>query len=168
MPRGSSAATGWRGVGRAPARGRPLAARTTQNSARASTGRYGADVRELGVIAIAGALGSVARYGATAWAQRRFGDGFPHGTLLVNVVGSFALGAVLGWALTGNVHKLTKAGVGTGFLGAFTTFSTFSCETVLLMKEGRLGAAAANVALNVVLGAVAALLGFWVASRGAD
>lgn len=125
-------------------------------------------MRELGIIAVAGALGSVSRYGLTAWAQRRFGDTFPYGTLIVNVVGSFALGTVLGLALAGKLHKLGKMGAGTGFLGAFTTFSTFSCETVLLLKAGRVAAAAGNVALNVVVGLAAAFLGFWVASRGAD
>ena len=119
----------------------------------------------MAVIAVSGAFGSLSRYGVSSWAHRRFGDTFPLGTLIVNVVGAFALGLVLGLALSGRFPKYAKAGASTGFLGAFTTFSTFSCETVLLMKAGRLGAAAGNVALNVSLGLAAAMLGFWLASR---
>ncbi len=122
-------------------------------------------MREIAVIAVAGAFGSLSRYGASSWAERRFGDVFPYGTLLVNVAGSFLLGLVLGMAIAGKLPKLAQAGVGTGFLGAFTTFSTFSCDTMLLLRAGRLAAAAGNIVLNLAFGLVAAFLGYWIATR---
>jgi CrcB protein len=125
-------------------------------------------MRDVLVIGAAGALGSMSRYGISVWAQRRYGELFPYGTLIVNAAGSLLLGFVLGMALAGKLPRVAGAGAGTGFLGAFTTFSTFSCETVLLVKTGKLGAAAGNVALNLALGLVAATIGFWIAARAAD
>lgn len=122
-------------------------------------------MRELAVIAVAGALGSMSRYGVSVWAVRRWGDTFPLGTFIVNAAGSFLLGLVFGMAVAGKLPKVARVGIGTGFMGAFTTFSTFSVDTVVLLKAGKIGAAAGNVALNVVVGVVAAALGFWLASR---
>ena len=63
------------------------------------------------------------------------------------------------------VERPARAALGTGLLGAFTTFSTFSNETVLLVQQGKIGGAVANVALNLVLGLLGAVLGLWLAQR---
>lgn len=114
-------------------------------------------------VAGGGAVGAVARHAVANWSQTRFGEGFPIGTLLVNVSGSLLLGLVLGMALAGRLSPTTKLALGSGFLGAFTTFSTFSCDTIHLLEAGRHGAALGYVAANVLLGALAAALGFTLA-----
>ena len=114
-------------------------------------------------VALGGALGSMARYGSSGLAVRWLGAGFPWGTLFVNVAGSFAIGllttlvAADGRPLLGND---ARAFVIVGVLGGFTTFSSFSLETLNLARSGQLGAAGANVALSLVVCLVAAWLGF--------
>ncbi len=106
------------------------------------------------VIALGGALGALSRYGLDRWAAR-FGSVFPLGTLLVNVLGSFALGLIAALAAAGRVPLLDqpdlRAGLTVGFLGALTTFSTFSGQTLEAWRLGNPGLALANVALNVTL-----------------
>jgi CrcB protein len=114
-------------------------------------------------VAVGGAFGAVSRYGISEWARTRFGESFPWGTLLVNVAGSLLLGVLLGLALVGDMPRSVKAAAGAGFMGAFTTFSTFSCETVLLAQDGKFDRALINVVANVVLGITAAVIGFWMA-----
>ena len=104
------------------------------------------------VIAAGGALGAVARHmvnnQVTAW----FGDGFPWGILAVNVAGSFAMGVlveVLGLAWTPSQE--VRALIVVGFLGAFTTFSTFSLQVVLLYERGQAGLAGLYIAASVLL-----------------
>lgn len=115
------------------------------------------------MIAVGGALGSLGRHGVSEWSRRRLGETFPYGTLFVNLAGSLVLGLVLGLALAGSLSKSSKAAVGIGFLGAFTTFSTFSCDTVLLLERGKVSAAFGNIAANLIIGVAAAWLGFLVA-----
>lgn len=115
-------------------------------------------------VAIGSAVGGVARLALSEWAQRRFADvlprsgvvAFPIGTMLVNVTGSFVLGvllvAVARMGSEGNTMRLLLA---VGLCGGYTTFSTFSAETLALMEHGSAGLAAANVAASVAL----ALLG---------
>jgi CrcB protein len=106
------------------------------------------------LIGIAGALGAVARYGTTAAMKYFLGDGFPAGTLVVNVLGCFFLGflAQLGeQQLSGQVKLMLSA----GFLGALTTFSTFGVETVNKFYEGQLFIAFLNIGLNLFLGLAA-------------
>ena len=83
------------------------------------------------LVALGGALGSVSRYGVSFWAARWFGAGFPWGTLIVNVVGGFVIGALA--ARTANDQAAWFL-FGVGVLGGFTTFSAFSLETVRLMQ----------------------------------
>ncbi|MFD0867984.1 fluoride efflux transporter CrcB [Paenibacillus residui] len=85
-------------------------------------------------IAIGGFCGAVSRYVLSTWATRRFPSSIPLGTLFVNLSGSFLLGVITGMGLSG-----TWAGMlfGTGFLGAYTTFSTFKVENVKLILAGR-------------------------------
>ncbi len=122
-------------------------------------------MREVLWIALGGSLGAVGRYGIGEWATRRLSDQLPWGTLIVNVLGSVLLGLLLGLAAQGVVERPTRAALGTGFLGAFTTFSTFSNETVLLVQEGKVAGALANVTLNLVVGLLGAVLGLWLAQR---
>ena len=117
-------------------------------------------MRELLLVAGGGALGSVARYGIGEWTRARFGESFPWGTLAVNVTGSLLLGLVLGLALAGRTSRSARAFVGAGFMGAFTTFSTFSCETYALVESGKIAPAVVNVLANLLVGLVAAAVGF--------
>ncbi len=117
-------------------------------------------------IAGAGALGALARYGLTGTAQRWFPTGFPGGTLVVNLVGCFLLGllATLGLERL-TLSPTTRTAVLVGFLGAFTTFSTFGYETLVLLREGDLSRAGLNVALSVGLGIAACWVGVVVAAK---
>jgi CrcB protein len=81
---------------------------------------------------------------------------FPHGTWVINVTGSFLLGVLTGLALYHGFGKVPKTILGTGFCGAYTTFSTFTFETVRLAEEGDLRDAARNAALSLLLGGMAA------------
>lgn len=112
-------------------------------------------------IALGGALGALGRYGVTSWAAHAFGRAFPYGTLAVNVIGSLVLGFLLvvlneRSGLPAELRGLLLV----GFLGAFTTFSTFSMDTVQLLQEGAALRAGANVFLNVSLCVGAAWLGY--------
>jgi CrcB protein len=84
---------------------------------------------------------------------------FPWGTFAINVSGSFLLGVLTGAALYHGLGPLPKTALGTGFCGAYTTFSTFSYETVRLVEEGSVLAASANMVASVVVGLVAAAAG---------
>ncbi|HEX3014814.1 MAG TPA: fluoride efflux transporter CrcB [Desulfobacteria bacterium] len=114
------------------------------------------------LVALGGALGALARYGAGNWLGNRWL--FPWGTFLINITGSFLLGFI-------NVIVLERVlltpewriGFGVGFLGAFTTFSTFTYESIQLFQEGNYLLAVGYVSLSVVAGLVAALLGMWLA-----
>lgn len=107
-------------------------------------------------IAIGGALGAMARYAASLGIHGIAGHGFPYGTLVVNVVGSFAIG-LLYVLIIESASDLGhyRAPLMVGLLGAFTTFSAFSLETMHLLEAGSLLKAAANVLLNVVMCLVA-------------
>lgn len=117
-------------------------------------------------LVLAGAGGALLRYEVELHVRRRFGSSFPFGTLLINVSGSFALGLLVGLA----AHHGVRAGVvtvlGTGLLGAYTTFSTFSYDTVGLVGRGRSGAAWTNVAASLVFGLGAAGLGLALGHLG--
>lgn len=115
-------------------------------------------------VAGAGAVGAPARFVLDLWVSSRTEDRFPYGTLVINVTGSLVLGLVTGLALYHGLGALPKAVVGTGFCGAYTTFSTFSYETVELLAEGTLEAAVRNVAASLVLGLLAAGTGLGLAA----
>ena len=109
---------------------------------------------ELSILAIAicGAFGSVSRFLVAREMDRLLGNFLPYGTLIVNVLGSLALG----WLATvfldrPEINIALRLGIAVGFLGAFTTFSTFSFESVQLMLNGAVWQAALNVAANTVV-----------------
>jgi CrcB protein len=108
------------------------------------------------LIAVFGSVGAVSRYGV---GQAVGTHDFPWATLGINVVGAFALGLVL-TAGPGHLSDDLVAGLGTGFLGAFTTFSTFGYETTHLLRDERPVAAATYVALSVAVGLAASAAGY--------
>jgi len=111
------------------------------------------------LVAVGGALGSIARYVVSVMAGRMFGIGFPWGTLAVNVAGSFAMGVFVGLlALKFDGSTALRLFVAVGVLGGFTTFSSFSLDTVVLWERGAVLSAAGYVAASLVvsLGALAA------------
>jgi len=111
-------------------------------------------------VAIGGALGAMLRYGISSGIYAWFGRSFPYGTLVVNVIGSFAIGifSILLIQKFNVSHELRLALV-VGVLGALTTFSTFSWDTLDLMQQGLMQRAFLNVLLNVVLCIAAAWVG---------
>lgn len=117
-------------------------------------------------IAAGGALGSVLRYGLGGVVTRLVGGGFPWGTLVVNASGSFAFGLLAFWLaerLPG--ESALRAFLLVGLLGAFTTFSTFSFETLGLMQQGEFLRAGANMVLSVVVCVLLAFAGFALARQ---
>ncbi|MHA7652713.1 fluoride efflux transporter CrcB [Mycobacterium sp. ML4] len=112
----------------------------------------------LGVMLIGG-LGSVTRFLVDRTVARRVGRPFPYGTLTVNISGAALLGFLTSLALPKDVSLL----IGTAFVGAYTTFSTWMLETQRLGEERQLPAAFANIAVSVLLGLSAVLLGHSIA-----
>ncbi len=121
-------------------------------------------MKDLAAVAVAGALGAVSRYGIAVWARGHLPMNFPWGTWIANVVGCLLLGFFMQWTLDNpQIPRSVKLGVGPGFLGAFTTFSTFSYETVRAAQYGTLNVALANIAANLVVGLAFAELGIQIA-----
>lgn len=118
---------------------------------------------QLLLIAAAGALGAVARYGLSGWIQDRTAF-FPWGTLVVNVPGSFLLGFAFRYLEGTTLPPEWRQAATIGFLGAFTTFSTFSYEAVAMAQDGDWAAAGAYVSASVGLGLVAVVAGFGTAA----
>jgi CrcB protein len=114
----------------------------------------------IAAVSAGGFLGANARYLVGLWAADRFGTAFPWGTLLINVSGSFVLGFYLTLATERFVGRsTTRLFLATGFLGAYTTFSTFSYETVQMAAAGAVLPAAGYVAGSLLLGIAAAVAG---------
>jgi CrcB protein len=116
------------------------------------------------VVLLGGALGAPARFGIHHLIHRLGPKKFPRETFVINSTGSFLLGCLSALFLHGHITVTTKALLCTGFLGAYTTFSTFTLETVELMEEGRMRLALANVGLSCGVGLACAALGFWLGS----
>lgn len=122
-------------------------------------------MQNAGLVFLGGGLGAVCRYLVTTQIGARFGTMFPWGTLSVNLLGSLLMGCILGLILL--LTERTGSGLGeaarflltVGFLGGFTTFSSFSMETLTLLRGGSLFYALANIGMNVILGLLAAWLG---------
>lgn len=118
---------------------------------------------------LGGGLGAVCRYLATTALGARFGMMFPFGTLFVNTLGSFLMALIMGVLLTmAKANNLLaeplRLLLTVGFLGGFTTFSSFSLETLTLIRSGSIVLAITNIAANVLLGLIAALLGLYLAA----
>jgi CrcB protein len=117
-------------------------------------------VRTVIGIAIAGAVGALARYGLEGAVSRRAPTSFPWGTFVVNVSGAFVLG-LLYTVLTEHlaIQSWLRSSVTIGFLGAYTTFSTLSYETFRLVEDGAVGLAVANAIGSLAAGLVAVYAG---------
>lgn len=116
----------------------------------------------LAALAAAAALGAACRYALDRAIQSRHDRVFPFGTLTINASGSLVLGLVTGLVLHHGVSPDVRTIVGTGFCGAFTTFSTWGYETVRLVEDGALFEAVMNVGVSLLLGLAAAAVGLGV------
>ena len=115
------------------------------------------------LIAVGGAAGAVSRYLVDVLVSERFGGAFPFGTLTVNLTGAFVAGLLFALAIERSVLPADIRGpVMIGFLGAYTTFSTWMLESWRLIEDGALALAIGNLAGSLVLGVVAVVIGLAV------
>ena len=112
------------------------------------------------IIGLGGVLGANARYLVAGWATRRLGLVFPYGTFLINLSGSFILGLFTAVMLKHPTSHYPRLFFAVGFLGAYTTFSTFSLESLQLLQNGRVGLAFIYVMSSAALGVSGAWFGF--------
>ena len=116
------------------------------------------------IIGIGGFLGAISRYGVALWIGQRWGRNFPLGTFVINVSGSFLIGLLMSlFTERFMVNPQWRLMLVVGFLGAYTTFSTFEYETGTLMKDGEWLIAMLNVILSVIVGFIALKLGEMIA-----
>ncbi|MEC9298087.1 MAG: fluoride efflux transporter CrcB [Gemmatimonadota bacterium] len=115
-------------------------------------------------VTVGGATGALARYWVSGWVDETFAGFFPLGTLVVNVLGSFLLGFGMQTMEAVPVSAEVRTMLTIGFLAAFTTFSTFSYETVMLLRDGDWTRATLYTGLSFVLGLTAVLVGIGAAS----
>ena len=113
-------------------------------------------------ISLGGAVGTAARYLLGGWVLQKFGSAFPWGTLSVNVIGSFLLGAVMQVALTTSLISPTlRLVLTTGVMGGFTTYSTFNYETLKFLEDGAVLFGLLNLGATVAACLVAGGLGLF-------
>ena len=113
-------------------------------------------------VGIGGFIGAVLRFTLSGWVQKATASDFPFGTLTVNILGSFFIGFLFLYFQHINLSPIQKALLITGLLGALTTFSTFSLDTVLLMQEEFYVKAFSNVILNVIFSVGGTFLGMMI------
>ena len=121
-------------------------------------------MNQIFLVAIGGAIGASARHLANLSVGRLFGSAFPYGTLLVKIIGSLAMGLLMGWLLSRNGSENIRLFVATGVLGGFTTFSAFSLDVVSLYQRGEPTSAFIYVLASVVISIFALAAGL-AASR---
>ena len=115
------------------------------------------------IVFIGAGIGGALRHGVNVAATRLFGFGFPYGTLIVNVTGSFAMGLLAGFfAYRAGIPQHVRLFLTTGILGGFTTFSTFSLDAALLIERHSYGAAAGYLVGSVAAGLAALFFGLAV------
>jgi fluoride exporter len=125
---------------------------------------YGVNAMQFVFLAIAGALGALSRYALGGVVQRMTGTGFPYGTLVVNGLGCLVIGFFMQLALTTSIISPNlRTIIAIGFLGSFTTFSTFSYETVKLLENGAFISGILNIAASVGLCLLATFCGILLA-----
>jgi len=113
-------------------------------------------------VSLAGASGALARYLVDGWVQQLTDATLPLGTFCINVTGSLLLGLLVGWAAVHSADADVTLIAGTGFLGGYTTFSTYAFETFRLVEDGSAAFAVLNAAGSVAAGLAAAALGLLV------
>ncbi len=111
------------------------------------------------VVGIGGFLGAVARYAVAAYIGSRFGGRFPYGTFVINMSGCFLVGFIVTLLARTTASQYWRYFIPIGFIGAYTTFSTFEYETLRAVQDGQLTTGLLNVALSVVVGFVAVWVG---------
>ena len=120
-------------------------------------------IPQLIAIAVGGAAGAIARFLVNHWAGAQWGSGFPYGTVIVILAGSFLIGIVFVWLMhSAAEHQIWRGLLITGFLGALTTFSTFSLDLLLLLESGALLKAASYVLINVLGGLLMVVASFFI------
>jgi CrcB protein len=121
------------------------------------------------IVFLGAGIGGALRHAVNLWAARLFGYGFPFGTLIVNVAGSFAIGLLAGYFSSRmGVSQHVKLLLMTGILGGFTTFSAFSLDTALLVERNSYGWAAAYVLASVGASIAALFIGLALFRSGAQ
>jgi fluoride exporter len=117
-------------------------------------------------VALGSAVGGASRFALSTFVQQRASSAFPFGTLIVNITGSLILGFVLRYALASpSVSAEMRALLTTGFCGGYTTFSTFSYESIALIEDGDYRRAATYIVLSVVVSLIATFLGIAAAGQ---
>jgi len=119
---------------------------------------------EMLLIGLGGAIGAISRFGIAEIAKRTFSGAFPVGTLIANLAGCFLIGVLLGSGQADKSDPL-RLGVGVGFLGALTTFSTFGAETINQVNEGNWGIVIGNISANLILGLTCVVLGMMAGKK---
>ena len=114
-------------------------------------------------ISIGAVLGANLRYWVGEWAAQRFGSGFPYGTLLINLSGSFLLGLIVSMSMENFIiDPRLRLLLTIGFLGSYTTFSTYAYESIALISQGQWGLGLFNLLGSSLLGGLLAILGIWL------
>ena len=113
-------------------------------------------------IGVGSFIGGISRYLLSQFIQAKFLSTFPFGTLSVNIIGCFLIGLVFGYADKGALTQEWRLFLATGLIGGFTTFSAFSNETVGLLRDGQLWYASAYIAVSIVFGLFATLIGITI------
>lgn len=119
---------------------------------------------EIFFVGLGGFFGAISRFLLSRWVSLKLEGVLPYGTLIVNVLGSFLLGFIMTFSLEkGLTHPYLRLAITTGFIGALTTFSTFSYETVVLIEERDWFFAGMNILSNLLLGLVSVMGGIILA-----
>jgi CrcB protein len=115
-------------------------------------------------VALGSAIGGAMRYLFGGWMQRVY-PGFPWATIIINVTGSLLLGGIMRYSLGGPMRAETRAFLSIGLCGGYTTFSTFSYETMMLLRDGQWWRAAGYIGASVVLSIAAVIAGYAVVKQ---
>ena len=120
------------------------------------------------LVGLGGAIGSIARYGSGVLVGRVWSSSFPLATMLVNIAGSLIMGLFIGWLARSTPAWQADARLffAVGVLGGFTTLSSFSLDTVVLLERGEIGQAALYLAVSVAVSIAALFAGLWVMRLG--
>ena len=116
------------------------------------------------VIGLGGALGAISRYLTSGWVQSVSNSFFPWGTMAVNILGSLALGFLMVWLQSTAATAEVRGLITVGFLGSFTTFSTFSYESVAMLRDGEWWRAGGYTVGSITLGLMAVGAGAFLAA----
>ncbi|MEM7110494.1 MAG: fluoride efflux transporter CrcB [Bacteroidota bacterium] len=119
-------------------------------------------MKQVLLVGIGGFTGSIFRYLAYLWIDRRFVGVFPLSTFLVNVLGSLVLGFIIGLFVKSNISPDLRLFLGVGVCGSFTTFSTFAMENVSLIGQKYIMTSVAYTLASLVLGMLMAFAGYWI------